>query len=230
MNIVELIEKEVYQKVNTSIKVKNSLVVGNDTYINSCDFKWLELVKEVSFDGVKYKVTDSDNTDFEYKIIGYVGSLENIKLKNFYFYEGTPTDVTQVFQQKSNRTGEKLPMMWLSFSPTPSIRSQIGTLEPYPHSLSITLYFAGLTDYMKRRTKQHMSMVVTYLDEYIDAVVKAIEGNRAVFGQEFSVDRRPFPIFGRLDAKGFTQNVLDGTNLSAIEVEIDVQMSFKCKC
>lgn len=230
MNIVELIEKEVYNKVNRVVKVSSSITERGDTYINSCDFKWLEIVREVEIDGVSYRVEESTVEGYPYKVVNYEGEIKEIKLKNFYLYEGTPTDVTQVFQQKSNRTREKLPMMWLSFSPVPSIRSEYGTLEPYPHSLSFTLYFAGLTDYMKRRTRQHMSMVVSYLDEYVEAVVKAIEGNRAVFSQEFSVDKRPFPIFGRLDREGFTQNVLDDTNMSAIEVEIDVRTSQKCKC
>lgn len=144
-------------------------------------------------------------------------------------YEGTPSDVTQVFSLKSNQTREKLPMMWLSFTPLPTFSGSEGSLLPYPFSSSFTLYFASSTDYATRYTKQHMRDVVAPLQEYVDEVLSVIRKN-GFFGKEFSWTSRPLPKFGRLDRDGFVSNILDDTNMSAIELELDVNTSEKCKC
>lgn len=230
MTINELVKKEIYNKIDTSIKVSSSLIVGNDTHVNSCNFKWLELVKEVVIGGEKYKVKSSSIEGYSYVIVGYTGVLNDIKLKNFYFYEGTAIDVTQVFSQKTNFTWGKLPMMWLSFNPLPRITTENGTVNPYPRSIRLVIYLAGETDYANRHTEEHMQEVVAYLSEYSEAISKAIESNRAVFAQEFTCTEMQMPIFGRLGSDGFVENILDKTNMSAIEIELDVRTSIKCKC
>lgn len=230
MTIDKFVEEEIHAKIDKSIEVSSYLVDDGKLYINSCNFKWLRLSMVVFVGENEYQVRLSDNDSYEFMILGYDNfDVSKIKLKNFYLYEGTPTDVTQVFSAKSNVTWEKLPMMWLSFSPLPVISGSVGTMSPYPYSVRMTIYLASGTDYGNRRTRQHMREVVAYLDEYADAVIKAIEFN-GVFGQEFTWTKRQLPLFGRLDSKGFVKNILDGTNMSAIELELDVTTSKKCKC
>lgn len=229
ITIDKLIEQEVYQKINTSLNLTKIDLIDGKLYLQGCDFKWIGLSNLVIINEKELKVVKSDREEYDYMILNYEGVVPTVvNLKNFYLYEGTPMDVTQVFSQKSNRTRDKLPMMWLSFSPLPILRGSNDPLNPYPYSVSFTLYFAGLTDYGNRHTKQHMREVVSHLSEYVDAVLEAIKVN-GVF-DELSWTQRPLPIFGRLDANGFVSNILDDTNMSAIELDIDVNMSIKCKC
>lgn len=231
MIIDKFVEEEIYNKIDLSIDLSSYLIDADKLYLNSCNFKWIELSNLIFINDAEYKVEKSDKLEYEYMVLNYNGTNPiDVKLKNFYFYEGTPIDVTQVFSQKSNLTREKLPMMWLSFMPLPVISGSLGSTSPYPNSIRMTLYFAGLTDYGNRHTAQHMRMVVSHLDEYVEAVVKAVDGNRSIFAREFTYRKRQLPIFGRTDKDGFRSNILDQTNLSAIELELDVQTSVKCKC
>lgn len=230
MVIDQFVKQEIYEKVNTEIEA--SFVELNefgDLIVRSCDYKWLKLKNQIYVNGNSYKYSVIEGTN-QIVVLAVVPADEYVlTIDNFYWYEGTPIDVTEVFSTKSNLTREKLPMIWLSFSPIPVISNERGTLNPYPCNIDFTIYLAGLTDYGTRHTEAHMREVVTYLSYYAEAVTEAIENN-GLFSDIFTTQERQFPIFGRLTRDGFVENILDETELSGLEMSLNLNTSIKCKC
>lgn len=230
MVIDQFVKQEIYERVNTEIEAKYvALNEDGDLVVKSCDYKWLKLKSQIYVNGVAYKYSIVEGTDQIFILAVVPASDYVITLDNFYWYEGTPIDVTEVFSVKSNLTREKLPMVWLSFSPLPVITNERGTLNPYPYGIDFTIYLTGLTDYGTRHTEAHMREVVTYLSSYAEAVTEAIENN-GLFSSIFTTKERQFPIFGRLNRDGFVENILDETELSGLELNLNLNTSIKCKC
>lgn len=230
ITIDQLVTEEIHSKIDLSLNISKFEIVGNKLYLNACDFKWLGLNESIIIDGNEYKVKESDNVNYKFMAINYNSDDPlTFQLKNFSLYEGTRIDVAQVFSQISNLTWEKLPMMWLSFSPLPEISGEVGGTKSFPYDLDFTIYLAGLTDYANRHTKQHMQLVVSYLNDYAYAIVKAIERSPR-FASEFRFRFNPLPIFARYDNEGAIVNLLDDTNLSGIKLSINVSTNVACKC
>lgn len=234
VTIDQLIEENILNNIDTSINIDsfylNTSGIETILYLKSCNWKWIGIVRSIEINGVYWFWEKSDLSSYDYMVRNYQGTdPQQMKLKNFHMYEGTPIDVTQVFEEIDNRTWEKLPMMWLSFYPLPVISGTIGGVETFPIDLSFTLYFAAETDYLNRHTKNHMREVISFIDSYVDEVLIVVEQN-GIFRDEFTFKKRPLPIFGRLDREGFKENILDETNLSAIELELNVSTYIQCKC
>lgn len=74
-----------------------------------------------------------------------------------------------------------------------------------------------------------MNEVVKFLSFYVDEISKAMDLNGSI-AQDFNIRERQLPIFGSLGKGGFVENVLDETNLSAIELKLDFETDKKCYC
>lgn len=229
MVINDFINTEIVQKIDLSLDVSYSIIGGN-LYLNSCNFRWMQLTDKLMIDDVVYRVVVSDNEDYSYMIVDYTPiTVGKVKLLNFHFYEGTAIDVTTVFQTISNIATEKLPMCWLSFNPLPVISTVSDRMLAFPTSIDCTIYLAGLTDYGIRHTKEHMNEVVKYLSFYVEEINKVMSYNGSI-SQDFRIKERQLPIFGSIGKGGFVENVLDETNLSAIELKLTFNTRKKCYC
>jgi hypothetical protein len=228
MVINDFVHSEIVNKINLKLKV-SSFLVGTDLYLNSCNWKWMQLTNKLNIDGIVYVVNESDNLAFDFMVNDFVGTTGVFKLLNFHFYEGTAMDVTTVFQSISNIATEKLPMCWLAFNPLPIITRTNDKTQSHKIGIDCTVYLAGLTDYGTRRTKEHMSEVVKYLSFYSYAIESAMDWNPSI-GDEFTINEKQLPIFGSLGKGGFVQNILDETNLSAIEMKMSFKTDKICYC
>ena len=228
MVINTFIQNEVVNKVDLNLRV-DSLLISNVLHLKACDWKWLALTDVIIIDGVKHTVVESDEVGYDYMVNDFTGTAIEFKLLNFHFYEGTAIDVTQVFSKISNVATEKLPMCWLAFNPLPIITKSSDVLDPFPTSVNCTIYLAGLTDYGIRHTKEHMTEVVRYLSRYAEAIRMAIKSNY-IFSEDLSYSEKQLPIFGSLGKSGFVENVLDETNLSAIELKLTFNTEKECYC
>jgi hypothetical protein len=229
MVINNFIQTEIVEKIDLTLNVTYE-IIGATLYLNSCNWKWMQLTNKITIDGTVYEVVESDNIDYTYMVNDFEeDNVTKVSVLNFHFYEGTAIDVTTVFQTISNIATEKLPMVWLSFNPLPLIYTSSDRMLQYPTSIDCTVYLAGLTDYGIRHTKEHMSEVVNYLSYYVEEIDKVLDLN-PVISQEYSVRQRQLPIFGSLGKGGFIENVLDETNLSAIELKLNFDTEKKCYC
>lgn len=229
MVINELISNEINDRVDTSVVITDFSNVNGNFYFNlKCD-RWLPLSGRIVIDNVLYHVGVSEVVGFKHSIRGITLTPITSNLQKFFFYEGTPKDVTQVFQSAGAVAEDKLPIVWLSFAPIPTITDSGDSLSPHPVKLDFTMFFCGSTNYVNRNTKEHMSEVVKYLDVYVNAFVKAMDGNY-VFKDRATTTKKQYPIFGSLDKNGFTKNIIDGTMLSAIELKISVFTEIECYC
>lgn len=230
MVINELISSEINDKVDVRVSFKKqpNNMNGNFYFSLDCD-KWLPLSNRIIFDGVLYYCEKSDNVAYDYVIKDAHLHPQKVELQRFFFYEGTPKDVTQVFASGGSIAEEKLPIVWLSFAPIPIITRTYDAREPYPHKIDFTMFFCASTDYVNKRTKEHMEDVVQYIDSYVEVFEKALINNYR-FGQNPTTVKKQYPIFGSLDKNGFVKNILDGTMLSAVELKIHVKTELKCEC
>lgn len=229
MVINELISREINDKVITKVTFNNRRNFGNTFYFSlDCD-KWLPLSNRIIIDNVTYFVEKSNNINYDYMIKNAHLHPTNVELERFFFYEGTPKDVTQVFKNAGNIAEDKLPIVWLSFAPIPTITEVQRATEPYPFKIDYTMFFCGSTDYVQRHTKEHMADVVKYIDHYVNAFIQAIMNNYK-FHSEPKTVKKQYPVFGTLDSKGFVKNILDGTMLSAIELRVASKTELECDC
>lgn len=229
MVINDFIHTEIVKRIDLRIKFASDIVNGV-LYLRSCNWKWMQLTNKVNVDGVVYDVVVSDDLNYDFMIVGFLpSSVTDVDLLNFHYYEGTAIDVTTVFSTISNVATEKLPMVWLSFNPLPLISTSSDVTASHKIDVDCTIYLAGLTDYGVRHTKEHMEEVVKYLVFYKEEIAKVMNLND-VFNRKFSIAEKQLPIFGSIGKSGFTANILDETNLSAIELKLAFKTEKKCYC
>lgn len=231
MLITELIENEVLAKVDLNAKIKKSVQKPAAFHFTICGLDWLPLTWKIEIDGVKYDVKVSDDSSYQYMIDVVLVAPSVFKFLKFHFFTGSPIDVTRQFSTKSNVVSEKTPFVWLPLTSAPRLKVTGDRTKAFPYRYSnLRVFFLGSTYYDRWNDKQRMENVIRYIDDFATRFVQAMTLN-GKFNHNVDYDLLPLVKFANTSDKGFMENILDATQLSAIELDLTFQTEIYCqKC
>lgn len=221
-----LLHTEVFDKVDLTLDVKVSYLNSN-SYLTSNYWGWMLLTGIVVVAGTEYTTVASDDSSYDYMIVGEDLSLEtDFNLKNFHWFTGTYKETNTDFSFQSNDERDKLPMVWLSFTPTPESTAQ-PDLSPISFIDKFSMFFCASADFREFTTENHMRTRVDLIDIYISAFLDAIKKSdcyQTVDG--IDENKSYYPKFGDFGS-GDATSIID-SQLSAIEVRFTLKENKNC--
>lgn len=232
MTFDKLVKEQIYQKIDRNIYNYKFDFINGFTYFKACDWKWMGIVDILYLDNgteeVAVTLEASDLPNWDYMIEVNFPVVKSLKLQNLHWFTGTFKEANADFATRDNDERNKLPMMWLSFTPTPkTIEKDNLSVVGYEHTL--TIFFCASAYFTDFLTENHMRTRIDYLSKYVDSFVSAIEKNKKYFQSDNGVEntRYYYPKFGNLGANGGT--IID-SQLSAIELKLTLKEKRSCEC
>lgn len=223
------LKQEVFNKIDLTINDVTYFFDGQDTHVKAKCWKWVGLTNILVFDGIPYDIVKSTNSLFDFMVLGVDLSLTvDLTVKNFTWFTGTYRETNTDFTNMGNDERDKLPMIWLSFTPVPSSKSA-DALSPIGYTHSFSMYFCASAYFRDFTTENHMRTRVDNLEIYVQEFIKTI--NQSYFyGSDDGVSHTiyRFPKFGNFNSDS-SKSIID-SQLSAIELSLELQEKKECYC
>lgn len=184
----------------------------------------------INIDGTVYVVLESDDDVYQFMVKSATPiSPQVVTLLNFYFFTGSPSDVTKQFSAASNIVADKTPFVWLPLTTAPRLRVLGDASKSFRYRYNnLRTFFLASTYYDRWNDLQRMDNVINYIEPYCNEFIAAMSRSGVIM-HKIDYDLLPLVRFANTDNKGFITNILDQTQLSAIELDITFRSEIKCE-
>jgi hypothetical protein len=232
-DIYDLVQDEIFNKININIEVINASILTNGVQIVSfCSNKWLR---------VGQFLTDSNNKQWKIILIDSNGnvsikkpqgatgvkSLDVLKVISPKFLFGTHISANNEYTLKQRKTNDLLPLIWL----VENIREkEYGRDSSIERDSNLRFFFLDDIDPKNQLNEDFRKNAVTPMLALKDEFLNVIQNN-SIFVPYTSVDIRTITRFGNEKESGAFENILND-NLSGVELNItlNVYRNNKCNC
>lgn len=230
MVVTDLVKNEIFDKVDLTVKLSKSFQGEKAFYFSlSCE-SWLSLLPIIKVDGGLYNVFKGAN-GYDWAImLEDVPKKAKFELKNFHYFMGTATDVTEQFSTKSNIVSEKTPFVWFPLSSDVRMKATSDRSKSFRYRYTnLRVFFLASSDYVNMNDPQRLDEVVKHIEPYVNRFIKVLDYN-GLFSHLYTYEIMPLTRFANMDKKGYLRNILDETQLSAIELRLSFNSELKCEC
>jgi hypothetical protein len=220
------IVQDVISKMDYKLKVVS---VTDDTDVKVCDLRWSMLFNQLIVNDEFVDIVSVDNETNTIVLDGIISLNDVIKMPNPFYLGGTRYATNKEWIQASERESDKLPLIWLSFSPNPTERQITDKLSSlWSTWQGVTLFFCDnynslnwiTADQVENKIKPLRSLALEFTDTIDRDLLLDFNGD---------ISRNHFPIFGTENSNGIDKRVIDA-ELSAVKLafNLDVYKNYKC--
>ena len=230
-DIYDIVQDEIFNKLNKSVKI---LTVSNVTTVFTvelCDNKWIRVGQDLTDVGGKlWKITAISSTGVITcnKPIGATNLVKYqvLTIKQPFFLFGTQVNANNTYLKLNKYSRLKLPLVWLVESIS---ETEYGVRSNIERKSSIKVLFLDDNNPKQYLTNDYRLNVVSPMIGLKDAFIKTILNNN-LFDDLESWNTKPFTRLGAESDNGFINNIID-ENLSGVELTITLPIrKTNCKC
>jgi hypothetical protein len=232
-DISDIIEFEIIEKLDTTVKVVYAGPVENNTQIiRLCDVKFLRLFGVMWYlDESEYFSVLTYNEDGSLTITASNEGIEaykgqTLKLKKPFYLKGTPRAINFEWNKLSEIEGLKLPLVWL-VNPT---NEKFISDPPIERTSDCRLFLLTKANFADDWTKEHREKNIIPLINLADEIVRTVNRNQLYFNRLIDFDIKDFARFGTEDTTGIIKNIIDA-KMSGVEQRLSLDvLKQNCKC
>ena len=233
-DISDILEFEIIDKIDTTVKVVYASPVENNTQvIRLCDVKFLRLFGVMWYlDESEYFSVLTYNEDGSLTIKASNDGIEAykgqvLKLKKPFYLKGTPMAVNFEWNKLNQVQGLKLPLIWL----LRPIKQKFFDDSILDRRSELVLYLVCEANFADDWTDELDEKNVIPLLNLANEIVNAINNNKKMFNKVLDWEALDLSKFGTEEKNGMVKNILDA-KLSGVElsVSLEVREQTECKC
>lgn len=231
-DIDKIVENEIIDKINTSIKVKTAGAVNNMAQtVTFCNQKYLRLF-EVLVDkvlDVAYVVLSNDGFNVVIQITDDMQPIKKgavLDMPKPFYHRGTPRALNSEWSQISNDEQNKLPGVWL-LNPVDETFSLKNDVE---RTAEIMLFIMCSADLKHDVTEDLREKNVFPMLQMAKEIERSIASNQLFFNRLESYKTRDYSIFGTENTNGMIKQIID-SQLSGLSMAFSLEiLKENCNC
>lgn len=231
-DIDKIVENEIIDKINTSIKVKTAGAVNNMAQtVTFCNQKYLRLF-DVLVDKVldiPYLVLSNDGYNV---VIQITNDMEPIKkgaildIPKPFYHRGTPRALNSEWSQISDDERDKLPGVWL-LNPIDETFLLKNDVERTAEIMLFIMCSANLEDDVTEDLREKNVFPMLQMAKEIE---RAIASNPKFFNRLETYKTRDYSVFGTENTNGMIKQIID-SKLSAVSMGFSLEiLKGNCNC
>jgi hypothetical protein len=221
--INNIISKINYKLEVVSVDNTTNTIYVKDLYFTELNNYLLFIVGGIATQ-VEIKRADRLNQSIELHSLPIYDTIEMPRPK---YISGTRYATNREFIQSGLVEEDKLPLIWLHFSPFPT-EELAGDAKPW-HSIwrGVSLFFADNYNVLDWTTSEQIEYKLLPLRSLVFSFIESIKRQVCCLEIQDNVIIKHFPVFGTESANGIEKRILDA-DLSAVNLLFDLKVK-RCK-